>query len=93
MIPRLSGRAWQGRAASKPSPPSDLPPMPSRHEAERIIRQFFSLIERFELVDGTHAPEVKASLRKQSLRRAGLRRKRKASTRLETAASAGKERP
>ena len=68
MIPRLSGRAWQGRAASEPLPQADLPPIPSRREAERIIRQFFSLIERFELVDLHHAPEVKASLRRKARR-------------------------
>ena len=69
MIPRLSGRAWQGRAASKSLPQAERPPMPSRHEADRVIRQFFLLIERFELLDAAHAPEVKASLRKSDLRR------------------------
>ena len=106
MIPRLSGRAWHRRAASEPLPSTTPSPIPDRREAERIIRRFFSLIERFQLVDEHHAPEIKASLKAASFTTTSLpkaRLHRKTGQGLETGAAdapksdarkgAGKDRP
>ena len=62
MISRLSGRTGQHDADPELSH-APAPPLPA--QAERIIRQFFVLMERFRLPDGEGAPEVKASLRRK----------------------------
>ncbi len=61
MIPRLSGRHGATRLLSgEPNTP-----LPSREDADRIIRQFFQLIERFQEPGTDTAPETKQSRRKR----------------------------
>ena len=64
MIPRLSGRARQSHAT--PAADASEASLPSRQETERIVRQFFRLIERFE-ADTLRAPETKASRRRKAV--------------------------
>ena len=60
MISRLSGQPGQPSAA--PELAHDMTTLPTRREAERVIRQFFALIEHFQTPDPSFAPEVKARL-------------------------------
>ena len=65
MIPRLSG------SKGAKTPPTDQPkdhalPLPSRTQAQKIIQQFFSLIEHFQVADDAPAPETKQSIKRKS---------------------------
>ncbi len=66
MIPRLSGRI-------RPSDPvsGKTTPLPSRSEAQKVIEQFFRLIERFSIPGEDPAPETKNS-RTRAARRKSL---------------------
>lgn len=64
MIPRLSG----SKGTNKPQidqPKDHALPLPSRTQAQKIIQQFFSLIEHFQVADDAPAPETKQSIKRK----------------------------
>ncbi len=60
MIPRLSG--FKGAVAPQSNEASTLP---TRMEAQKVIKQFFSLIEHFQIPEAVPAPETKQSIRRK----------------------------